>query len=160
MKFFHGTSYENYLNIVKNGFNVEKPLTWLCSEINKTYLWGCDDESEGLCRAKDSGLITAALQNSQEHQVIVLEFDLKDDEEILPDYSCENMEDAYCIENKLLNLHNFVVHNFSYNPELRPFYLIGCNKMYLNVEDNHLKETLELIEKSSSIDDICISILE
>ena len=101
MLLYHGTSYESFLDIIKNGFNPENK-TWNCSEDNTTYFYSLEvlqDECEAISLAAQNGKIAAALQGSKKDIIIIIEYETSE-EEIDLDQSCEHPpEGAVCIRN-------------------------------------------------------------
>jgi hypothetical protein len=107
MKLFHGTTIENALAIVQNGFSYEKS-NWNCSE-SKTYFFtsqhfkeefGLETDEEvmdyALQEAFQQSLIGLALENPQDYRgaVLVFDTDLMNNQDLIePDLSCPNMGD-------------------------------------------------------------------
>lgn len=144
MLFYHGTSYESFLNIIKEGFNPQEK-TWVCSEVDTTYFYGLNDfrecdqygckenhhteectefaQFEAIRMSGENGKIAAAIKGSKKDIIIVIEYEA-DSNEVEKDESCENMEGAYSIydadKNKIKR-----IFSIGYFPDLRPFYLVG-----------------------------------
>ena len=94
--YYHGTTLENALAIINSNFKSFKEDNWNCSQ-DWFYFWSEDklDEFDECARrqAWDNGSIAAARNNS--NNVVI--FELKIDKDVEPDYSCQNMEGAYCL---------------------------------------------------------------
>lgn len=152
MFLFHGTTMENALDIIKNGFNTDSSI-WTCSG-DKTYFYTdkfikeeYDTTSEeeiinhGVHEAMQQSLITLAVQNPDDYRGAVLVFDsslMKNQNEIEPDTSCPNMSGrAVALENPdMKGLIGFYVMNDSYK-ELR-YYTLS------SLEENTYLQDLEL----------------
>ena len=165
MKVFHGTSYENYKNIVKNGFHTES-VTWLCSDANTLYCWSPDEIMEGfpnvskeeavdfaMRSAFENATITAALKGSCSNRVAVFELEV-DEMAVSSDYSAPGMSGAICLYLDEANeaLKNATVHFYEYNPFLRYFYLGGlvnsCTALNMeNLLDKEIDFLMALNEK-------------
>lgn len=94
MKLYHGTTLENYNEILENGFEHDSIVWDNASDCNYIYFWnpadlmddyGCDDSddmesAEYMARenAASSGKITASIQKSKHDKVIILELDVPD----------------------------------------------------------------------------------
>lgn len=133
---YHGTTKDNYNKILKSGFNpTNNP--WSCSGSREIYFWDLskireyDNEEENInfCiyQAFESAKITAAYQNFQGSELIVLELKVLA-ENVEDDYSCENMEYASCADIDFLEVEDIIkIHQAKegYNTFLRLFYLIS-----------------------------------
>ncbi|MBO5435898.1 hypothetical protein J6A31_08900 [bacterium] len=160
MILYHGTNFEAAQDIIKNGF-CSKNLIWSCSDENMTYL--VHDKHEcALNFAIEAGQIAAAHNGSNSTSVAVFRITL-DEDEVLPDISCPNMDDCYqidssdlneLIENKKATLELRVVEN-AYNPHFRPFYLPSYNNFYNIPDDGMLIAAVDIIRKSNSAYCIC-----
>ena len=169
MLLFHGTTYENALNILKKGFDVNANPNWNCSRsevyfFNGDYIKESGDlESneeiiqQGIQEALGQALITCAVQNPSDYRGAVLVFDsslMKNQRQIKPDTSCENMENvAVCLTNPEMDaLIGFYVMTDDYK-EIRYFTLAQMkDNQYLNeVELSGIEESMiKLISESSS----------
>lgn len=110
MKFYHGTTRENALNIL-NGGEKNKPV-WNCSYDDYLYVWSAEaiKESEGLeedevnyyClnRAFESAQIAAAASEVPQNELIVLVFEFPE-ADVYEDFSCDNMECARRVNSDL-----------------------------------------------------------
>lgn len=149
MKYYHGTSYESGMNILKtHKFNNINPI-WDCSVCGVTYVVSeeFEDSADAAIQlAIEAGQIAAAHKNSQSSKIIVFEFDTESDE-FEDDISCENMHECYQIDNDTLN--NLIqtgdikvrvlVFDNAYEPFVRPFYLTAISKKYYTFEDDSLE---------------------
>lgn len=170
MTLYHGTNYEAAMNIIENGF--ESPDTiWSCSEDTMTYfIRETDDEYYALQFAIDAAKISAAHFNSQSTAICVFKIEISDDifdDEFLPDISCENMNDCYCIESDRLNkLVDTSVIKMSllrisdaYNMWLRPFYLTGLSEYYV-CNDATLERAMNCINNNNAHINMCDDLYE
>ena len=155
MKFFHGTSAENAINILRHGWSSERLYqnTWNCSEDDMIYLVSC--AREGCYHlALEEGQITAAKNGSDSKDIYVFEFEIPED--IADDYledddSCPGMDDCYTIDSKTLDRlvaeHKIDI-NYNkypiYMPMMRPFYLTSLSEEYMNITDEDLLEGIKI----------------
>ena len=169
MIYYHGTSYEAAMNIIKDGFNSPDTI-WSCSDDCNTYIihdkyFDDDDydEYEAVEFAISAARISAAYTNSKSDHIAIIIFDIPEDiaeSYVLQDSSCENMPDCYQIDsddlNDLMDKDKIAVQvrifENSYNQWLRPFYLAGLNKNYMCIKDPALDAAVEIIESSKNID--------
>jgi hypothetical protein len=98
--FYHGTNADNLQSIIKDGLLCHTDKIWTCSS-NAIYLWDADRLVEfGECDedykndrafqlATESAQISCSL--AKDCRLVVVKVEI-DDEDIEPDYSCENME--------------------------------------------------------------------
>lgn len=162
MRAFHGTTYENFINLIKGG---DKPSgAWSVSDkdgmfyvypLDKllTEFLGCDDLkdvseedweqaiSQGLYNALASGCFTAAMAMKTQ-KIVVLELDIPD-EDLDDDFSCENMAHiascAYGFDKDWIkNIHSAEFHAM-YSPFFVPDLDNDCR--------NNYPEELEIIIK-------------
>lgn len=165
---FHGTTFENYLLIMKNGFSPED-MVWSCSDDSEMYFyddtkdgnyildWGNieDLHNELIRNAFESAQITASVQGFTGNKLIV--FELSVDEELIEDdYSCDNMSDVASVVSvddlSLDMITNIYVSDTAYNPHLRFFYISGIynRNKYLNKDnfDSIEVQALEVLSQS------------
>lgn len=144
MRIFHGTSYENGLSILKNGWNTNKS-NWNCSAPEHIY-WAYDkneDEEKNAFRlAIEAGQISAVLSQSNSESIFIFfcDIDEKDKEEWIETYadrSCPNM-DTCALEIPLETVKKLSIQSKelkeSFLPSLRLAYLAGCSTKYLNID--------------------------
>lgn len=137
---FHGTTYQNYLSIIENGFDKQiSTATWDVSDDSMIYLWDLskceeyDTEEENrnflIRSAIESAQITAAVNNETDNRLVVLEMEI-DDELLEDDWSCENMSYSSCVHESDIDSNNIstVYDSYNYNPSWRLFYLQGLTK--------------------------------
>lgn len=171
MKLYHGTSYENFVSILQNGFGAENTI-WNVSDPDVLYCWNPDrlltsEDCENLAeaqqraiqRAFESGQISAAFFGSLSNQIVVIEYDA-DVDDIFEDDSCENMADAcYIVEPKVENITAF--YTSEYFPDLRLFYMQGVRRNdYFNFEDlpRMTRKALEMLPDDCYLYDLMDSI--
>lgn len=173
MKFYHGTSAEAAEKILVDGFGCNEKTVWNCSDSGSTYFWehavdGVD--GEGIPRAFESGLITAAMRGSLDKRIIVFELDIPDEfvgNWVLEDYSCGGKTDAaWVVSNNWLNarlsegtvtLRVFVQE--IYRPDFRWFYLVGATEELLNLTDKEVA-SLHLAKRLSNDGILCSELFQ
>ena len=154
--YYHGTSYENAMKIIKEGFT--SPQTnWNCCNGKETYFYKENrlDIEDVLHSAVGSAQITSALQNSQSDKICILRVEIPEDSNIYisPDYSVDDAitnETAVVINNDELNaaistceaILSYAVIEHTYNPYLRFVYLSNINDEFINI-DNLSKAEIE-----------------
>ncbi len=158
MKCYHGTTPEFMRQILSGEKKSE--CTWYCSDDDCLYVyplnkadeyddeWPEDSENAQVICALESAQLTAACHGHS--KILVMEFDFPD-EELEDDGSCDNMEDvASCVcisdySRYLTSIH----YSDDYNPELRPFYLMGMKGNYQFNRDSlssDMQDALSAIE--------------
>ncbi len=149
---FHGTTYDNYLSILENGFDssLTGVMTWNCSDDSAMYFYDLDkdvdcceeeDEIKESCirRAFENAQITAGIQGFNGNKLVVMELHV-DDDLCEDDHSCDNMaESATVVESSDISIEdikNVYISDDAYNPHLRFFYIasLGGNNQ-LNTGD-------------------------
>lgn len=169
MLLFHGTTVENALDIIKNGFNTDSSIWTVSGEttyfftdkfIKTEYDLTSEEEiiDKGVYEAMQQALITLAVQNPKDYRGAVLVFDsrlMKNRSKIKPDTSCDYMDKtAVCLKDPDMNgLVGFYVMDESYH-ELRYFTLSSViSQTYLNdVELNCIDNLMiKAISESSSV---------
>ena len=154
--YYHGTSHENAMKIIKEGFT--SPQTnWNCCNGEETYFYKEDrfNMEEVLHSAVGSAQITSALQNSQSDKICILRVEIPEDSNIYiaPDYSVDDAitnETAVVIKNDELNaaistgkaILSYIEIEDTYNPYLRFVYLSNINDEFINI-DNLSKAEVE-----------------
>lgn len=138
MKLYHGTSYENYLNIMKHGINTDNK-TWNCSWDDKMYFYNPKELiKQGECNTEDDAVrtsiedaffnarITAALNRSNSDKIIVLELDIEE-EKMSIDSSDGYVGTAVEVEIDDIDLNKDLTKVFtaSYCPNISLMYLIN-----------------------------------
>lgn len=159
--YVHGTSYENAMNIIKNGFTDEKKNTiWSCSDPGMIYVRDADNEDTKHC-CIECGQITAAKEDSKSDKIALIKIEIPDKiayELAEDDISCPGMDDCYQIDIKALNEYiiqgkinlSVDVYKDAYIPCLMPFYLCNLSDEYLQVEDPVLYMVLNEIKKQEN----------
>lgn len=163
-KFYHGTALENAEQMFSEGFCSDYKTMWSVSDEDMLYV--ADEENEII--AIDASIISAAVEGSDTDKVGVLIFEMEDDiaeEYFQPDDSCENMSGCYQIRkeelDKLVSEKKvqviLEVRAKSYNPNLRPFYLIGvirddgCRPTVM-LEDDALYQAVKILQGKKDVD--------
>lgn len=150
--FFHGTTVENAIDMVKYDFlsSTIKDCTWTCSDDTGVYLWSLDkfieigemedDESTDriICQAFESAQVTAATSGTLKTGLVVFEFEI-DSHLVEDDWSCENMADqASVIDNDDLSIDNIKTIHYNgeaYAPSLRLIHLLYVAQHdYINLD--------------------------
>lgn len=173
MKFFHGTSYDNFLKIKERGFDMSDTI-WHCSEPGQTYLYGAiqddcfeteqDAIEDAFLNAKFAARLAAASNGSNYNKAIILEFESDFDNEIITyDHSCEDMKymNAFQIDNSDLNKMPYKIHEVPYYSGMRYIYLSGViNNSYFDIS-NLSKEEIEIIKtlKEAEVELKCSDII-
>lgn len=130
-RLFHGTTFDNYQNILKNGFGGR--TVWHCSDSEATYGYDAskfeDDEYECISNAFSNAQVAAATHNYAGTKLVVLELHV-DDKLVYDDESCPGMADiASVVDNQNLTLDNIkavYISEDGYNPALKLFYISWC----------------------------------
>lgn len=138
MRYFHGTTIENFHLMILNNFcsSTKTSATWSVSDDNNLYLYPLDKVASAHCmedelveyiteraisEAFDSAEITALTCGTLDSELIVIEFEI-DDGITEHDFSCDNMDSiADCIhlddvdKSMIVSIHT----SNDYNPSLR-----------------------------------------
>lgn len=159
---FHGTTLENARSILSGG--EKNSYTWIVSNDDLLYLWDPyilnaqndeDDsmnESRAIQQAFESGQITAASAKTPQDKIVVLRFEIPG-EEVDEDFSCQNMEGAFCIESKKAAQYFTNAFSAPHNSRLDAFILSGViDRDLFNLEtlDENLIEACKAIQKSNA----------
>lgn len=169
MKCFHGTTQENFLNLINGG---EKPTgAWNCSDmdgcfyvypVNKFYdLASMDAEeitNEGLRNALDSATITAAFQMKTQN-IVILELDIPEDE-LQDDWSCENMSDVASFTEYFDKGWVKKVYTTEFNAMYSPFFVPNLQNRNLGYVDEKLREVASFIQNADDSSIIYCNMLD
>lgn len=169
MKCFHGTTQENFLNMMNGG---DKPSgAWNCSDsdgcfyvypVSKFYdLDSMDDEeitNEGLRNALDSATITAAFQMKTQN-IVILELDIPEDE-LQDDWSCENMSDVASFTEHFDKSWIKKVYTTEFNAMYSPFFVPNLKNRNLGYIDEKLSEVATFIQNSDDSSIIYCNMLD
>lgn len=164
MKFYHGTSIENFLKIVHDGGFDSKVSNWLVSDSTRVYMasvgqdyWDYSDEErqeyaedfedelrEAFETAVGNAQIAAAVVGSVYNSVVVLEFEIPDNvvmEYIVDDDSVENARGCYEITESDLN--KLIIDGTIkvYTHQLLGAYKPYARVFYLPVRNRHFNES-------------------
>ena len=168
MKIYHGTSYENGQNILKNGWN-PKNKVWNVSNDDCVYFYYSSGDKKELGQEDDiliemalqSAQIAAATNHSNSTSLYVFSIDIDDSElECLKDYSCDNMSNVALeipveiLKNKKIE---YKIYKNVFCPSLSLVYLsfLNINQGYLNVSNLTSSEDSLLSQlKSSNLEGI------
>jgi len=160
---FHGTTFDNYLDIVKNGFNSYNKI-WNCSGDEDVYFYDLDkndgdnmNEKSHNCihDAFTNGAISASLNGYNKNSLVVIEYSINR-EYVYDDYSCQNMNHVASVVNSYDLIKYGTIKNVyimtTYNPHFRFFYLASIfHNNYLNTGILNRSE-LEACEAISNIE--------
>lgn len=167
-KLYHGTTIEAKEEIIQGRYDPESTI-WSCSNPGFMYVYGKDElceaegwdedcttqEQEDNCarRANESAQIANAILPKPGNKTCVIEFQIldelyekaKEDSEISPDDSCENMGSCGSLQVDVCWLNEHIktgeikmrVWVFEFNPCLTPFYLSSL------FQNEYFEETLE-----------------
>lgn len=174
---YHGTTYDNYLAILKDGFS--SPITtWGVSDDRNTYFYELDkfaksegieedekeyQEEQAIKRCIEQAQITAGAHKYRGDKLIVFKIEI-DDNFINPDSSCDNMADRGAVEvwNKDLNVNSNIVgiyQSFDYMSHMCGIYIqsfINNNDCCLDFEswEQWELDILQSIDLSNAYDEI------
>ena len=163
MKCFHGTTQENFVNLINGG---DKPTgAWNCSDsdgcfyvypVNKFYdLDSMDDEeitNEGLRNALDSATITAAFQMKTQN-IVILELDIPEDE-LQDDWSCENMSDVASFTEYFDKDWIKKIYTTEFNAMYAPFFVPNLNNRNLGYVPDELHNIAVMIQRSDEMNNV------
>lgn len=169
MKCFHGTTQENFINLINGG---DKPSgAWNCSDMdgcfyvypaNKIYDYDSldDDEitNEGLRNALDSATITAAFQMKTQ-KIVILELDIPEDE-LQDDWSCENMSDIASFTEYFDKSWIKKIYITEFNAMYSPFFVPNLKNPNLSYVDEKLREVASFIQNSDDSSIIYCNMLD
>lgn len=147
MRYYHGTTMENFKIIQKKGFVEREEKNWNCSDSEMFYFFKeelDDDPHRGFYMAFESATINAAVENQlcENLGLIVIDADEIAEKYIEPDNSCSGMDySAIQIEIETLNQMireghitvNFITLDNAYMPGFRFFY-IPRNNEYMDYD--------------------------
>lgn len=155
-RIYHGTSYENYLDIIKEGKFKTKRKTWTCSYSNYTYFYrpgmfikhnDCHDIDCAIrCAIQEAfgnAFITAAINKSLSDKVVVLELEVPQ-RDICEDSSCDGMYVACQVHNDDLDISMIkrVLFN-AYSPITSILYMAGLHgRHYINLDLTPIEEAI------------------
>lgn len=169
MKCFHGTTQENFVNLINGG---DKPSgAWNCSDsdgcfyvypVNKFYdLDSMNAEeitNEGLRNALDSATITAAFQMKTQN-IVILELDIPE-YELQDDWSCENMSDIASFTESFDKDWIKKVYITEFNSMYSPFFVPNLKNPNLSYVDEKLKEVASFIQNTDDSSIIYCNMLD
>jgi hypothetical protein len=163
--YFHGTSADNLESILKHGLQCNTNKIWSCSD-DKIYLWDVEgvakeneiedeDNNYKIERTRQMAIESAqiACAAAKDCRCVVLRIEL-DDQEIMPDTSCENMEGsgAVCIDRDI-NISEIVGIEVSSDLSLVKAYFITLivGRDYNNIEFTPLEQKIAEAFKKTEI---------
>lgn len=169
MKCFHGTTQENFVNLINGG---DKPSgAWNCSDsdgcfyvypVNKFYdLDSMNAEeitNEGLRNALDSATITAAFQMKTQN-IVILELEIPEDE-LQDDWSCENMSDVASFTESFDKSWIKKVYTTEFNAMYSPFFVPNLKNPNLGYIDEKLEEVASFIQNADDSSIIYCNMLD
>lgn len=167
LSFYHGTTLDNALNILKNGFDQESNRVWTVSEHNSVYAYGIsecleelktqefdpDDYTNPLELALESATASACVHNYLGTDLAVIEFEIdqNDLDELSEDYSNHGarLEQAFEIYPEMAYDSIVKIHVFKniYRPDLRFFYMHSGMQKHSVLDEKDL-EILNIIMQS------------
>lgn len=167
MRYYHGTSYDSGMQIIKDGFRKGnkiwnascKDMIYMVRESydNEDQYFEKMEELPAVRFAIEAGQIAAAHQNQLNKDLMLFEFIIPDDYVIDEDDSCDNMHDCFQIYFKELNtaissgdieVNIYHIHN-GYEPYLRIFYLMNlCENPHYSFQDNGLYNICQSIRSN------------
>jgi hypothetical protein len=129
---YHGTTYENFKSILKNGFKPREDSAWICSDTSYMFFYDADRKSKDECfRACISNIIYTAIFNDfQGSEFVIIEIEVPEDICILDDPTIDkNWNDNYqkstAVKADKLQLgmiKNVYINHNAYNKYLRWWY--------------------------------------
>ncbi len=163
MKCFHGTTQENFVNLLSGG---EKPSgAWNCSDsdgcfyvypVSKFYdVEDMDAEQiteEGIRNALDSASITAAFQMKSQ-KIVILELDIPEDE-LQDDWSCENMSDVASFTEHFDKSWIKKIYTTDFNAMYAPFFVPNLNNRNLGYVPDELHNIAVMIQRSDEMNNV------
>lgn len=169
MKCFHGTTQENFVNLLNDG---DKPTgAWNCSDsdgcfyvypVSKFYdVESLDVEQiteEGIRNALDSASITAAFQMKSQ-KIVILELDIPEDE-LQDDWSCENMSDVASFTEHFDKSWIKKIYTTDFNAMYAPFFVPNLNNRNLGYVPDELRNIAVLIQRSDEMNNVYCDIFE
>ena len=169
MNCFHGTTQENFLNLINGG---EKPTgAWNCSDsdgcfyvypVSKFYdVENLDAEQiteEGLKNALDSASITAAFQMKSQ-KIVILELDIPE-EELQDDWSCENMSDVASFTEYFDKSWIKKIYTTEFNAMYAPFFVPNLNNRNLGYVPDELRNIAVMVQRSDEMNNVYCDIFE
>lgn len=169
MKCFHGTTQENFVNLLNGG---DKPSgAWNCSDmdgcfyvypVSKFYdIEEMDDEQitdEGIKNALDSASITAAYQMKSQ-KIIILELDIPD-EELQDDWSCENMSDVASFTEYFDKEWIKKVYVTDFNAMYAPFFVPSLQNRNLGYLPDELRNIAAMVQRNDEMSNVYCDIFE
>ncbi|QBP33069.1 hypothetical protein CHB7_gp117 [Enterobacteria phage CHB7] len=169
MKCFHGTTQENFVNLLNGG---DKPSgAWNCSDmdgcfyvypVSKFYdVEEMDNEQvtdEGIKNALDSASVTAAYQMKSQ-KIVILELDIPD-EELQDDWSCENMSDVASFTEYFDKEWIKKVYTTEFNAMYAPFFVPNLNNRNLGYIPDELRNIVTIIQRSDEMSNVYCDIFD
>lgn len=169
MKCFHGTTQENFVNLINGG---DKPSgIWNCSDmdgcfyvypVSKFYdVENLDDEQiidEGIKNALDSASITAAYQMKSQ-KLVILELDIPEDD-LQDDWSCENMSDVASFTEYFDKEWIKKVYTTEFNAMYAPFFVPNLNNRNLGYIPDELRNIAAIVQRSDEMSNVYCDIFD
>lgn len=169
MKCFHGTTQENFVNLLNGG---DKPSgAWNCSDmdgcfyvypVSKFYdVEEMDNEQitdEGIKNALDSASITAAYQMKSQ-KIVILELDIPD-EELQDDWSCENMSDVASFTEYFDKEWIKKVYVTDFNAMYAPFFVPSLQNRNLGYLPDELRNIAAMVQRNDEMSNVYCDIFE
>lgn len=163
MKCFHGTTQENFVNLLSGG---EKPSgAWNCSDSDGCFyvypvskFYDVDDmdaeqiTEEGIRNALDSASITAAFQMKSQ-KIVILELDIPEDE-LQDDWSCENMSDVASFTEYFDKAWIKKIYTTEFNAMYAPFFVPNLNNRNLGYVPDELHNIAVMIQRSDEMNNV------
>lgn len=169
MKCFHGTTQENFVNLLNGG---DKPSgAWNCSDmdgcfyvypVSKFYdVEEMDNEQitdEGIKNALDSASITAAYQMKSQ-KIVILELDIPD-EELQDDWSCENMSDVASFTEYFDKEWIKKVYVTDFNAMYAPFFVPSLQNRNLGYLPDELRNIAAMVQRNDEMNNVYCDIFD
>lgn len=169
MKCFHGTTQENFANLLSGG---EKPSgAWNCSDSDGCFyvypesklddVENLDAEQitdEGIRNALDSASITAAFQMKSQ-KIVILELDIPEDE-LQDDWSCENMSNVASFTEYFDKAWIKKIYTTEFNAMYAPFFVPNLNNRNLGYVPDELRNIAVMVQRSDEMNNVYCDIFE
>lgn len=169
MKCFHGTTQENFVNLLNGG---DKPSgAWNCSDMDGCFyvypaskfydVEEMDNEQitdEGIKNALDSASVTAAYQMKSQ-KIVILELDIPD-EELQDDWSCENMSDVASFTEYFDKEWIKKVYVTDFNAMYAPFFVPSLQNRNLGYLPDELRNIAAMVQRNDEMNNVYCDIFD
>lgn len=132
---YHGTTYDNYQSILKNGFKPSINSAWKCSDSNYMFFWDESEKTRNECFEECIGniLYTAVINDFQGTSFVILELEVPDEicnKDHTVDWDYQKSTAIKVNDLDISMIKNVYINDKAYNKYLRWYYF--CNHMREN----------------------------